>query len=1177
MTKDNHKRGKKVRTRLQQAAANAASELRFPGARRHETLFRIKNHSNVAEMLILLESSVRNRNIFDSFHGNPFPQEIDGLFNASAYSGPASLHSELMWGLYRASLYHIELSAFVVLKNRFESSVLLNEQENAHVILSVIEKQFGVSLWLLQNQLALAQVWSGLEEKRSLASNFIDQASNNNVIQLIINFIAKRSEATGLKNYLQEELDRFLAEAKDTILEAYIKTKLFDLGQAITPNMATTLFFDAQCSLIDHYETLILLLQSVSVDPDVPPDVVSSLVRFLSSKNDLKDSRLYSIKRTLDCEYQIEGNDIDVDRAKIIESYTLGRYAEVFDLSASYLAIHPRDISVCTLHSKSALALEISPHPLPGIVGELSILFCKLFAFGKETYGAAFAVFTMHDRFYGHAWAVMARAIVNDALSKQIVEYPSFSYNYVLAIDPSASPFTALSLCDKAKRPFRDSDFVRNAYPHTSRVLDALLDGYSGGDIGNIRLEKYVARNNLISKNYLIAASQYSSLMREGGRRERSQAAALATHAYLLLNDIPNAVQSVVYGALLNENVPIILPISDVVARLEDADSWPPSIELPIVFALYDSYFGDDKSSHLRYAFERFQMTNDISDPEDLVKHLDKFGRDKVITYLNRVWRPEVMRQTLLYENPKETEDARIAVCRALASIDSANVNRYQEEIRDRVKRQEIAKGTTLLEQSKVYVDIGAIKKALNTRLGDTYTRYKNATQANTNQQDVIMEELADMVSDSMSNGASSLTNMLSTVHVVDYKESELDLQFSALFSEVTNEFLKGDHGLNAYLSTRVRHGTLANTLRKPLADEHLVTALKEDETGYLPNSTWDSELSELSGADRALVLKSLDNFTRTFDQIVDHVKDNLIQIKVVHNLTQSGENSDALFYYQSSNLERKFIQEFDKKISNIEQLIDRCIESLWEKTDLNLANVRATLRNKVRPDFLNCFEVLVSQISSVTDFHAVNGLLNAIARAKTDFQTKLHAVESWFNRSEVYDRQDYSPDYAVQIALNMVQKTIPNGNHKLVVDIQMDSDGLMPGRSLDGMVDVFAGLFDNAVIRSGLPTDLLRVRVNISLQSGYFSAKIANNIADDRPSLSDEEKIKKVHDSLNKSDSRARAQREGGSGLLKVWRAITSPIYKDPNFSFAFTSLGEFNVEITYKFEQADDEDTAD
>lgn len=1178
MPRSNQKRIKKSLDPRKIIADRILSKIRIGGVMRTTALFSLKTNYSAIEMQYFLKNSLKDRNVLNTFHGHPFPGSVNGLFSIPASGQPARLASELAWGLYRFSLFKDELNEFSELRMLFERAVLLDHREEAWSLLEKIEDSFGISIWLIQNRLSLTQVWNGLEEKRKLANEILSKCQSNTIPRFLINFISKRSEATGLKNYLQDELGRYFQDSDDSYFEGYIRTKLFELGQYSTSNMAATLFFEAQSSIIDHYETLVLLLQSIVVDDDLPDDASDFIFKFLKNNLPINDYRLTSIQRTLSPQLNLSIHNFGSRRSEIIEHYSSAKYQDVLNSAPEYLKENPEDISICSILAKSAIAIDEEIPSLPGYLGEILRLFVKLYAFSKETYGAAFAIYTIHDRFYGHYWAVMARAIMNDALARESINFPTKAQKYALSMEKHTSPFVALSLRKSLSQDFLNNSEVNSTYPYTSDVLRALLTGKHHNKITGTRLNRYLARHNLAAGNNITAAHQFSALMEEGTAAERFRAAACAAHAYLALRDLPSAVDAVVTGSLINKEVPIILPIPDVVGQLDSVQSWPDSISLPILFELYSTYFGDDKLAHLKFSFERFQLANEISQPDDIQKLIESLGLQKIVTYLDRVWRPEIMRQTLLYETPKETEDARIAVCRVLASIDQKNAQRYQEEIRDRVKRQEIAKGTTLVEQSKVYVDISAIKKALNTRLGDTYTRYKSATQANPNQQDNLMGELADKISSQItSHHDVSLTNILSTLHVLDYKESELDLQFSALFSEVTNEFLKGDHGLNAYLSTRVRHGTLANTLRKPLADEHLVTALKEDESGYLANTSWDADLDSLRSDEKQTILDSLEKFTKKIDGIIDYVKNNLIQIRVFQDIQSPSEKDEALFIYRSSNLERKYVQEFDKKVTNIEQFIDRCIESLWEKTDYNLSMVRNVLRDRIRSDFLQCFDDLTDKVQALSNQSSVIGLSNAIVRARTNFQTKFNVVQSWFNRNEVYDRQDYLPDYAVQIALNMVQKTIPSGNHDLQVNINFDNSGdLMPGRSLDAMVDVFACLLDNATIRSGLTTDKLKISVDLKLLDGSFEAVVTNNTAPDKPSIIDTEKVNLVRESLTKSDSRARAQREGGSGFHKIWRAITSPIYKEPYFWFDFEENSDFKVIIRYKLDKAENENTS-
>jgi hypothetical protein len=238
------------------------------------------------------------------------------------------------------------------------------------------------------------------------------------------------------------------------------------------------------------------------------------------------------------------------------------------------------------------------------------------------------------------------------------------------------------------------------------------------------------------------------------------------------------------------------------------------------------------------------------------------------------------------------------------------------------------------------------------------------------------------------------------------------------------------------------------------------------------------------------------------------------------------------------------------------------------------LIKVQSVLRNEIREKLLNCFESLTVELQSFPNTPGTRDLLNALARANTNTQTALNTVHSWFKRSEVYDRQDYTVDFPVHIALNMVQKTIPSGSQNLNVRIFSPPENIVaPGRTLDAMVDVFEGLLENAVERSGLSIEELQIEVTIDYSDNSYSASIKNNVASHKPTSEDNDRVMKAKDSLHKSDSRRKAQLEGGSGLHKIWRAINSPIYREPHLDFQFDSDGSFIVNLGYKIERSEDE----
>lgn len=665
-----------------------------------------------------------------------------------------------------------------------------------------------------------------------------------------------------------------------------------------------------------------------------------------------------------------------------------------------------------------------------------------------------------------------------------------------MVLEPQLSPFTGLLQASTNRDKHLISHFKsRGMYESTIEVFCLAIYGAvsNPSSISEERRRRHLGSYDLAEGNYNNAIENFEWLVENSTGADSLRAAAAAAIAYSRSENYSKSVELLVTGYLKWSHAPTALPLYEIISVLDLPENWPKSIYLPLAFELYTSYFSNDRMTHLRYAFERFQTDFNISSPNDLKSRAAEFGRDNIIFYLNKVWRPEVMRQTVIYEGTRDIEEERIRVCQVLAEVDNQNSLKYLAEIRERVKTLEIAKATNLVEQSKVYVDIAAIKKALRSKLGDAYARYKSATPNVTATDNSVMDTLSDILS--KSGNEVPIAQLASMLHILNPQTTnELDLQFAAMFAEVTNEFLRGDHGLNAYLSTRVRHGKLSNALRKPATDEFLVTERKEGSSSYVPNYHWVQKLAGLDQTEHSELSNILEDFAAELDLIIAHVKDDLIQVRVTHELVSKDSNRLALFSYQTSNLERMYMQSSDAKVKSLDEFIDLCVEALWDKTDTNLVLVQQVLRTEIRQKISTAFDELVKSLNSLNFSDRLGELYNHIYRARTSTQTQLMIVTSWFKRSEVYDRQDYSIEFPVLIATNMVRNSISGAADWEGVSLNIsDVDRTMPGRSLDAMVDMFCVLFENAIEHSGENLSNLKVVADLDLKDGYFTAKLNN------------------------------------------------------------------------------------
>ncbi|MDE3736409.1 hypothetical protein PSH28_07385 [Pseudomonas resinovorans] len=1164
-----YKKNRSTTERDQQAAKYKAS-IRYSQNPKVE-IFRIKNFLSPQELFSVFPFVFSDAKYLDRVHGSPFPREVSEVFAEPALFRPVSIVNEIIWSICRCLKYSADLRRFVELAQSLECGILADEKSACERVLDEIGVEFGLSTWLLQAKLSVAQSWDGFEGAAQIQSIYEQEINKNYLLYVVFWFAKKRIEATSVKDYIESELQRVTADYDNESLQKYLHCKILNQNDMQLESAAPLLFHEAQSSIIDHYEALVSVLQSLVSRESFSPDLWEQLEKpILSLYGKISDPRLKGIVRYLGVEPAAEGESIE--RALAIEAYSAGKYLECIRLSDSVLVNQPNDMHVFTLKVKAMQKSGLTDSRAKGVARDLEHNLLDVLRFNEESYTAAHSLLTLANRFYGMAWINYIKSFVMYKLDSERHLNPGYWFRELLLRDGYLSPYTLLIYPSGSPVAIEAAVDLADNFPSTFKLFNVFAVGELTGDapVDEVLARKQLARY-LLSENRLEESLEcYQWLCDSVNECERVKYFGAVALVHMLSGNVIRACEAVVTAYMENGNVPSVLPIKELMKDLSDPSVWEDSIAIPLILSIYLEYYGGDRLADLRYAFEKFQLENGIESPDDLLRTQAGLGVDVLVAYMDRVWRPEIMRQTLLYDGSREIEEARIKVCQKLVEIDSSNAKKYLEEIKERVKQLEIAKAMTLVEKSKVYVDIDAIKKALKVKLADTYARYKALSPVVPTERDDIIEAVSKVFQESVKDPDTSLSNFLSGLHLLDGSmASESDAQFESLFSEVTNEFLKGAHGLNAYLSTRVRHGTLSNTLRKAVEDEKLVTTKEEGGDTYSPNDYWvdDSQVENQSDFN-ARINVALNAFSEDFDKILDYIKDQLLQIRIAHKISDGSDGSKALFVYRSSNLERRLAQIEDRNLKDIDQFIDRCVDTLWEKTDRNLEAVQHALRNEIKDRIQLSFDTLTERLNELPWTSVIGNILNAVGRARTNTRVRLETVASWFKRSEVYDRQDFNVDFPIHIAVNMIKNTmsIASDWQGVVIDIAQGSR-LVPGRALDAMVYIFYGLIENAINHSKLPVSDIFVNAAISYLDGKYKVRFSNRVNLSRRIQEDVDRLGQIRNSILLKESTKRAQGEGKSGLHKIWLMASGPFHKDAVLEFDWND-DEFVVDLAFSLE---------
>lgn len=1113
-------------------------------------------------------SAFPNRDSLIGFHGRPYPQEWCEVAQQLPVAAPTSAAGELIWSLQLSMLEASGLREFTFLREGVESALLVGDRDGVTRGLAEVERKFGKSIWLAKNLLAVHQQFSMPDIRKDFLSKVLGQTSENPIARLLVQLYSKSSDAGSSFGQISKDIDQIAAD--NDSFASYLRAKVVRTNFPLPGDVAPLLFFDANSSALDLYESLVISLRTAAIDGDLPDDLRFHLMRGVEGLyGSVKDARLLPVLIALRSNSPWGGGQqepgIDVrefaDGALRESASQTGRRSSDEDKSNfcfyEYLDNIENGFVTGEKYEVGSVLHGLEEHLLA--VSERS----------RDSYASALSIFALTDRFSGNCWAVYLDAFVRNRLKSISPVFPSFEDRRQQIANPKITALTYIAAGMPTSLPKAAlSASIQKTIRYCYLTGDGLNRNAQGSEVDEV---KGLLRNHKYDEAVL-KVDQALGTASQGVRRELL---AIKSAALLQLDRPLKAAAAIIDGVVIEGSAPTIFPVKMAVERLESNKIWGQSIDVPLVYELYLSYFDKDKLSNLCFAFESNQNTLGWIKPSDAVGGSKVVGLDRVTAYLDRVWRPEVMRQTMLYDKSTDIDQARIEVCEALIELNPDTANEYRDELKSRVRRQEIAKGTSLVEQSKVYVDMAAIKRSLKAKLGGAYSRYKAEIASSPESPDEF-KRLYDVASTLAEDHGQSVTKILSRLHVLSVTDvNSVDSQFESMYSQVMAEFLNGEHGLNAYLSTRVRHGKLTNSLRKPLIDEQLITPRTEGGGGYSPNSSWNDLFSLISNEQSDDIKRALENFSEQFDEIVDFVNSSVIRVTLVGEEAPS-ESNPAAFNYWSSNLERAYLQDVDRGIQSFDEFVDRCMDVLWEKTDENLVRLQAYLSGQVRPRIVGCFERLGEEIIKIPNLSVQRSLQDAVARARTKVLQKFVEVIGWFKRASFYDRKDYGFDFPFQVAINIINKTIPNSMAVAGSAIKVASpDALMPGRTLDGMVDIFDVIITNAVVHSGgvsnsgvdVVVDNSRERITISCTSLIDPA--VNNEDSRR-------RVDQLKDDLQRSDSKRKAQMEGGSGLFKVWRTLNSTSYKRPVLEFGFSGEDRFKTSISFEMDRAEYEHTA-
>jgi hypothetical protein len=1121
----------------------------------------------LAEFKNLLRGSARPRNAFRTFlpklrpsdyaaavrwlAGTPFrgkklaitalPRSYPEVFDGEALP-PLGLDQWAAWSVALALVNRGIVQQHFEIYDRLSASFLEEEYSQAAELLDASESLCGHSVWTLQLRIALTQLTHGFEAQKQFTRNLTEQAGDGALVGYIAHYTSFRNESAVTTRYFKDEYLRHLSVNKlSRELETCVRYHLLNEIPATARGIVDLFSIEARLSLIDHLEALLSVAAVVSVGDhrDQPPSWLSSLRQLA---DEIPNPRLLSIGFPATAEPSFLASLGRVDlmpfdcflrgeyRVAAASSMTLARnvrgaHIDYDELAACALAAGPDQIEEPIRRVPKALVATISK-------GDQ----------GPDEY-AAIRKIESNTPF---PWAFKAL----QAAIREVADAPSFDafflHNSYTTPPATLNPFHAYTFGTDAALRYLEG--CRDTYGESlsvQYVISLMTDGDPPPDLAPEILLLARADSALRRKDYAHAAKASAELEACQNSYFRQKAVRVRATSLLRAGHIEECIHYITAVFVSDRNLFVILPIEEVVASTSEEIrlSIAESLSVPLLYDMYSRFVNKKHETTRRFAYEDFLDRHGALRPSELVGRNYSFPRGLLVYFLRYICVPEIMDVSPVFERSKDVEDERIAVCNILADLDPEHKDLYQGEIRDLLIRHSIQKGIRQVENSKIFVDEGGVRQAVLSKYRETYNRLKAFGPYGA-------QELSE-VDRALTKATSGDTNDLLSLQVEKNEKNEI---LAALMAGIRDEYVLGpDHGLDGYLSVRIRHGTFGAQLRSPLEASHLATQKDKDTGIYKSNEYWAIRVLTTSDDVRESVGLALADLSRRFDELTADLVRNWIQIA-----RDSSSLGRFNFILGSTHLRLAAALIGDR--DSLEAFVDDIFGLLRGMLSRNLENIRLLLSHDVMNDIDNILVSTHDACVSMAGGDEVRDLLAAIQATRADMRRVTTKIADWFKLPSTTSTLPFSMDSAISIAVELVRSMYRREDFQ--PSIQVSDQALYKGVLLPAFVDLFMIMFENIIKHSGTP-HAPRTEVAVTRFERDLQITVENDVSATVRTPQADENLGNIRQAIAGGGYMRSVGKEGGTGFFKMKKIITHDLAGSAMLAFNFTDRGRFSVAI--------------
>lgn len=995
------------------------------------------------------------------------------------------------------------INQFVEQKRLVDCAVLKGNYTQARMLIENINKNISYSYWAACYLIKIERLDKGLTPCTNLYNRLFSE--NNTIVQFLY-YCAFRSSSL---DFLLEDLKRILwpntANDSELVNNYLISHCMPYLGFKEGVWMCT----DMNSSIIDLYNNLITFLPNLE-EETLNDDTVRTCLKELDGC--IKDPYL----NKLCCLFKIEAEPIvDKDRLAVINEYIEANYNTALRKAQAFWEKNPDDFEIysiylkCLLHcggsiaqpeNESDISQKIAYHYFEIISHKSNQSFHKrkLLNICRSQYhiqGVRYMLSLLDGietdniyNLYDTSWKCLPYHSPVDAClyanpddrKKYIGSITDSAYSWGYLFNPAPSSFSKdfLELTIAGK----DRDF---AFPY-------LLERFNNNELPLYL--KDVAASFIF--NHLIDRAQYQE--------------AICFYVDNKLHDSALTIgignKSTVFKLLEDKELSHKIPLElSILAEMVGADA-------ETMYFIYKKYLklcGVQRASEIGITGEEKQKY-----------FLENIAVIKVLTL-----------HVLRFKSVKQVMEERSTICSNL--YEYYQDKKINDEISSICRDIKIMELNNQVDESKIYVDVRSIMENELKDARELYDMFDNASNQ-VAYHDIMLGGIINYLNNSGLPMTFAEIDELGRIKDASVKMEMVNYRkdvMTQIFLSIRNQFLfNPKYGLDNYLSTRIRHGTLVNQLRNHFEERNLVTNTTNGI--YAHNDNWVNSQFKLRDTRNLDCIQLFDDFSKGIDDIISEIKDSYVQVRTEDHK----EKEKGCFNFDKSFFEGAIdMLLMNQTLNSFDVCYDLIIECLWKHTEKCLESMRDKLSG-AQSDMINKLHSLQRDVLDVIglDNSGVTSFNDAVSYCQNGIQNDFQIVTKWFKRSNYVDF-DFTIGQVIETSIGFINR---NNKNILRTNITDNSSTTFQGRYFGTLYDIFHDILNNALVYEKDNRLNGECKIVVKENDGYLQIKVSNPVRDEDV-VGLIAKIEEISSKLEEKIYSGKSRDEGNSGCSKIYNAV--------------------------------------